>query len=147
MNEAIKATLALVSAELVKNEVSVETLLAAKLPPVRGDRIQLQQVLLNLIHNAVEAMIPVDESERELSIGTGQTENGSVLVTVCDSGTGIGAANLERVFEAFYTTKSSGIGIGLSLCRSIVKAHGGKLWAEAIEPRGAQFRISLPAEK
>ncbi len=147
INEAIKATLALVWTELVKNEVSVETLLAPELPPVRGDRIQLQQVLLNLIYNAVEAMIPVDESERALSIGTGQTEAGSVLVTVRNTGMGIGAENLEHVFEAFYTTKSSGVGIGLSLCRSIVKAHGGQLWAEENEPRGAQFRFSLPAEK
>jgi PAS domain S-box-containing protein len=147
INEAIKATLALVSAELVKNEVSVKTLLAPELPPVRGDRIQLQQVLLNLIHNAVEAMIPVDESERALSLSTAQTEAGSVFVTVRDTGMGIGAESLGHVFEAFYTTKSNGVGIGLSLCRSIVEAHGGRLWVETNEPRGAQFRFNLPAEK
>ena len=147
INEVIEATLALVWSEVVKNEVTVETQLAAKLPLVRGDRIQLQQVLLNLIYNAVEAMIPVDESERGLLLGTGQTGAGGVLVTVRDSGTGIGAENLEDVFEAFYTTKSNGVGIGLSLCRSIVEAHGGRLWAEANDPRGAQFRFILPAEK
>ncbi len=147
VNEAIKAALALAGSEAVRHEVSVKTRLAPELPPVRGDRIQLQQVLLNLIYNAIEAMIPADESTREMWIGTGQTGDGSVLVTVRDSGMGIGPEDLERVFKAFYTTKPNGVGIGLSLCRSIVEAHGGRLWAEANECGGAKFHFTLPAEK
>jgi signal transduction histidine kinase len=110
---------------------------------VAGDRVQLQQVLLNLILNAVEAMGSVQEGPRVLSIGAEQTENG-VLVAVGDSGPGIAAKHIERVFDAFYTTKFGGLRMGLSICRSIIDAHGGRLWAEANEPRGAVFRFSLP---
>ena len=147
LTKLLKQTLALAGREAVRHEVSVKTRLAPELPPVRGDRIQLQQVLLNLIYNAIEAMIPADESTREMWIGTGQTGDGSVLVTVRDSGMGIGPEDLERVFKAFYTTKPNGVGIGLSLCRSIVEAHGGRLWAEANECGGAKFHFTLPAEK
>jgi signal transduction histidine kinase len=113
------------------------------LVPVPGDRVQLQQVLLNLILNAAEAMGSVEEGPRELLISTEQDQAG-VLVAVRDSGPGIDSAHLDRVFDAFYTTKPSGTGMGLSICRSIIHAHGGKLWAEANEPRGAVFQFTLP---
>ena len=128
---------------IIRNGVSVQTRLADELPPVHGDRVQLQQVVLNLILNAVEAMGSVEAGARELLISTEQDHTG-VLVAVRDSGPGIDPTHLERVFEAFYTTKSSGTGMGLSICRSIIDAHGGRLWAEANEPRGAVFQFTLP---
>jgi signal transduction histidine kinase len=118
------------------------------LASVQGDCVQLQQVVLNLILNAVEAMGSVEAGPRELLIGTEQTQTGGVLVSVRDSGPGIDPDHLDRIFQAFYTTKSSGVGMGLSICRSIVHAHGGRLWADANEPRGAAFQFALPgAEK
>ena len=113
--------------------------------PVEGDRVQLQQVVLNLIVNAVEAMGSVGEGTRELTISTEQTKTKGVLVAVRDSGPGIDPENIERVFEAFYTTKSGGVGMGLSICRSIVEAHEGRLWATANLPRGAIFHFTVPA--
>jgi signal transduction histidine kinase len=104
----------------------------------------LQQVILNLLLNALEAMGSVEEAPRELSISTAQDHTG-VLVAVHDSGPGIPPQHLERVFDSFYTTKPSGTGMGLSICRSIVDAHGGRLWAEANEPRGSIFQFTLPA--
>ena len=128
--------------------MSVQTLLAEGLAPVQGDRVQLQQVVLNLILNAVEAMGAVEAGPRELLISTEQNQAKGVLVAVRDSGPGIDPENLERVFEAFYTTKTSGMGMGLSICRSIIDAHGGRLWASVNEPRGAVFQFTLPdAEK
>src|SRR6516162_1411642 len=121
--------------------VSVQTRLSEELIQIQGDRVQLQQVLLNL--NAVEAMDSVEVGVRELMISTEQDQTG-VLVAVRDSGPGIDPAHLDRVFDAFYTTKSSGTGMGLSICQSIIHAHGGKLWAEANEPRGAVFQFTLP---
>jgi signal transduction histidine kinase len=112
--------------------------------PVQGDRVQVQQVVLNLVLNAVEAMGSVEAGARELVISTEQTKTSGFLVAVRDSGPGIDPTHLERVFEAFYTTKSSGTGMGLSICRSIIDAHGGRLWAEANEPRGAVFQFTLP---
>jgi C4-dicarboxylate-specific signal transduction histidine kinase len=112
---------------------------------IEGDRVQLQQVLLNLILNAVEAVEMVQEGPRELSISAVKTQANLFLVSVRDTGPGISAENMERVFEAFYTTKSNGIGMGLSICRSIIDAHGGRLRAEANEPRGAIFQFTLPA--
>jgi signal transduction histidine kinase len=115
--------------------------------PVRGDRVQLQQVVLNLILNAVEALSSVEARARELLISTEQNQTNGVLVAVRDSGPGIDPEHIERVFEAFYTTKTSGVGMGLSICRSIIDAHGGRLWADKNEPRGAVFQFILPAEK
>jgi signal transduction histidine kinase len=129
---------------IAKNEVSVETALSESLPPVEGDRVQVQQVVLNLILNAVEAMTSVEAGARELLISTKQSETNGIVVTVGDSGPGIDPENLERVFEAFYTTKSNGVGMGLSICRSIIGAHGGRLWADENEPRGAVFQFTLP---
>src|SRR6185503_7919216 len=128
----------------IQNGVSVKTLLADGLPVIQGDRVQLQQVILNLVLNAVEAMGSVEAGPRELSISTEQSRAKGVLVTVRDSGPGIDPENLERVFESFYTTKASGTGMGLSICRSIVGAHGGRLWAGVNEPRGAVFQFTLP---
>jgi signal transduction histidine kinase len=112
---------------------------------VRGDRVQLQQVMLNLILNAVEAMSSIGEGTRELSISTERCQAGGILVAVRDSGPGIEAEHRNRIFEPFYTTKTSGIGMGLSICRSIIEAHGGHLWTDANRPRGAVFRFTLPA--
>jgi signal transduction histidine kinase len=109
--------------------------------PVQGDRVQVQQVVLNLILNALEAMGSVEAGARELAISAEQTKTAGALVAVRDSGPGIDPEHLERVFEAFYTTKSSGTGMGLSICRSIIDAHGGRLWAETNEPRGAVFQF------
>jgi len=143
LNEAIDEVTVLARSAIIRNGVSVQTRLADGLLPVHGDRVQLQQVVLNLILNAVEAMGSVEAGTRELSISTAQEQTG-VRVTVRDCGPGIDPRHLERVFEAFYTTKSSGTGMGLSICRSIIANHGGRLWAEANEPRGAVFQFTLP---
>ena len=145
LNDAIEEVIALVRGELSKNRVSVQTQLAEGLPPVHGDRVQLQQVMLNLILNAIEAMIGVDDEMRELVISTESSPSEGLLVAVGDSGPGIAPEDRERIFESFYTTKASGVGIGLSICRSIIDAHGGRLWADAHQPRGAVFRFTLPA--
>ena len=148
LNEAINEVIVLARSAIIKNGVSVQTRFAEGLLPVEGDRVQLQQVVLNLILNAVEAMSSVEAGPRELLISTEQTRTGGVLVSVRDSGPGIDPDHLDRVFEAFYTTKSSGVGMGLSICRSIIDAHGGRLWADANAPRGAVFQFTLPgAEK
>jgi C4-dicarboxylate-specific signal transduction histidine kinase len=144
LNEAINEVIALGRSAVVKNGVSVQTRLSEGLFPVHGDRVQLQQVVLNLLLNAVEAMGSVEAKPRDLWISTEHDHTG-VLVAVRDSGPGLDPAHLERVFDAFYTTKSSGMGMGLSICRSIIEAHGGRLWAEANEPRGAIFQFTLPA--
>jgi C4-dicarboxylate-specific signal transduction histidine kinase len=145
LNESINEVLVLARSAITENEVSVQTRLAEGLLTVHGDRVQLQQVVLNLILNAVEAMGSVEAGTRELLISTEQGRISGVLLAVRDSGPGIDPAHLERVFDAFYTTKSGGVGMGLSICRSIIDAHGGRLWAEATEPRGAVFQFTLPA--
>jgi len=144
LNDAIDEVIVLGRSAITKNGILVQTRLAEGLFPVEGDRVQLQQVILNLVLNAVEAMSSVEAGPQDLLIGTEQTQGNGVLVTVRDSGPGIDPENLGRVFEAFYTTKTSGLGIGLSICRSIIDAHGGRLWADANEPRGAVFRFTLP---
>jgi PAS domain S-box-containing protein len=143
LNQAITDVIALAHGAIIKNGVSVQTRLTDDLLSVQGDRVQLQQVVLNLILNAVEAMGSVEAGARELSIITGQDQAG-VRVAVRDSGPGIDPDHRERIFQAFYTTKSSGTGMGLSICRSIINAHGGRLWVEANEPRGAVFQFILP---
>ena len=144
INDAILAVIALTRMEAANNSVSVRTQLAEGLPPVQGDRVQLQQVVLNLIINAIEAMRDVGEEERELFIST-RNEPDGVSVEVRDSGPGFAPETLERVFAGFYTTKPGGLGMGLSICRSIIEAHGGRLWASANLPRGASFQFALPA--
>jgi PAS domain S-box-containing protein len=144
LNDAIAEVIALVRGELSKHHVSVKTQPGEALPPVLGDRVELQQVVLNLVLNAIEAMAGTHENARELSISTEATPAGGVLVTVRDSGPGIIQENHEQIFESFYTTKTGGVGIGLSICRSIVNAHGGRLWVDAHRPPGAVFRFTLP---
>jgi len=146
LNAAINEVIVLARSVITRNGVSVQTRLADGLFPVQGDRVQLQQVVLNLILNAVEAMGSVEAEPRALLISTEQDHTG-VLVAVRDSGPGIDPAHLERVFEAFYTTKSGGTGMGLSICWSIIDAHGGRLWADANEPRGAVFQFTLPGSE
>jgi PAS domain S-box-containing protein len=146
VNDAIDEVIALTQIEVAKNRISVQRCFAEGLFPLQADRVQLQQVALNLMLNAVEAMSSVDEGPRELLISTEQSQVNGVVVAVRDSGPGIDQEHLERVFETFYTTKSSGIGMGLSISRSIVEAHGGRLWASANEPRGAIFQFTVPAK-
>lgn len=145
INEAIREATELTHGEAVKNGVAVRTELADGLPLIHGDRVELQQVILNLVINAVEAMSGVSEATRDLLISTGKAEPGHLVVVVRDSGPGLAQATLERVFEAFYTTKRSGLGLGLSICRSIIEAQGGRLWATANVPRGAIFQFTVSA--
>ncbi len=147
INEAILEVIALTRGEMVQNGVSVRTQLAEDLPLIQADRVQLQQVILNLIINAVEAMSGASEGVRDLLISTGGDASNGVLVSLRDSGPGLDPASLERLFDAFYTTKSSGLGMGLSICHSIIEAHGGRIWAGANEPRGAVFHFTLPLER
>jgi PAS domain S-box-containing protein len=144
-NEAVNEVIVMVQSAIAKNGISFSTRLMDGLVPVQGDRVQLQQVLVNLILNAVEAMSSIEDGTRELSIRTEQSQTGGILVAVHDSGPGVDPVNLERVFEPFYTTKTSGIGMGLSICQTIINGHGGRLWMSANEPRGAVFQFTLPA--
>jgi PAS domain S-box-containing protein len=144
INDAILEVVALTRTQAANNSVSVQTQLAQDLPRIQGDRVQLQQVLLNFVINAIEAMRDVGEEERELLISS-RNEPDGVSVEVRDSGPGFAPAALERVFEAFYTTKPGGLGLGLSICRSIIEAHNGRLWASANVPRGAIFGFIAPA--
>jgi PAS domain S-box-containing protein len=144
LNGAINEVIVLARGEITKNGVSVDADLAEGALLVEGDRVQLQQVMLNLILNAVEAMGSIEEEPRKLTISSEQTAANGVVVAVRDTGSGIHPEHVERVFEAFYTTKSSGVGMGLSICRSIIDAHGGRLWAETNKPRGALLRFILP---
>jgi PAS domain S-box-containing protein len=145
INGAIHEVIALTRGEAVKNGVSVQTELIDGLPLIEGHRVQLQQVILNLIINAFEAMSGISEGVRELLISTRKAEPDGVLVAVRDSGPGLAPATLERLFESFYTTKPGGLGLGLSICRSIIEAHGGRLWACANVPCGAIFQFTVPA--
>jgi PAS domain S-box-containing protein len=147
LNRAIHEVIVMVRSAIDNNKILVRTRLMEGLAPVRADRVQVQQVVVNLVLNAVEAMSAVEEGARELSISTKRSETGDILVAVQDSGPGIDPEHLERVFAPFYTTKTSGIGMGLSICRSIIAAHGGRLWAEAHRPRGAIFQFTLPASR
>jgi len=147
INEAIREVIALTRGEAAKTGVSVQTDLADGLPPICGDRVQLQQVILNLIINAIEAMSGIAETPRALLISTGRAEQGGVFVAVRDSGPGLDPASLEHLFNAFYTTKSGSMGMGLAICRSIIEAHEGQLWACANEPRGAVFQFTLPLQR
>jgi signal transduction histidine kinase len=144
INQAILEVIALIRSEAVKHSVSLRTQLAAGLPHVHGDRVQLQQVILNVIVNAIEAMSGVSDGLRELLIGTRKDGLGEVIVAVQDSGPGLSRENLERLFDPFYTTKPSGMGMGLSICRSIVEAHGGHIWASPTAGQGATVQFTLP---
>ena len=144
INAIIVEVIALVRYEVQGQRVSVQTALAKDLPPVQGDRIQLQQVLMNLMMNAIEAMSGSDEAPRVLSIASSRAGARAMLIRVADSGPGLNPATRDRLFQAFHTTKPQGMGMGLAISRSIVEAHGGRLWATANEPHGAVFQFTLP---
>ena len=147
INEPILEVIALARSEVQRSGVSLQTRLAPDLPLVEGDRVELQQVMLNLILNAVEALSGVSEGSRDLLISSEDGGADGVRVAVQDSGPGLIPESADRLFEAFYTTKPTGMGMGLAICRSIIEAHGGRLWATANEPRGAVFQFSLPPER
>jgi C4-dicarboxylate-specific signal transduction histidine kinase len=134
----------LTQGEAAKNDVAVRTQLVDGLQPIEGDRVQLQQVILNLVMNAIEAMSGTDEPPRELLLTSEEAEPGRVRVSVRDTGPGLGSPAPDRLFHAFHTTKANGLGLGLSICRSIIEAHGGKLSAAANSPRGAVFQFVVP---
>jgi PAS domain S-box-containing protein len=143
-NDLIRDVLTFVQRELMSHQVSLQMELVPALPMILGDRVQLQQVIINLVMNGIEAMQPVTDRPRELVIRSRQDETEQVLVGVTDCGVGIPAENVDRLFNAFFTTKSSGMGMGLSICRSIIEAHGGRLWATANVPHGATLQFTLP---
>jgi PAS domain S-box-containing protein len=145
INQVITESMVLTRGELGRNRISLETRLSRPLPLIRGDRIQLQQIMTNLMMNAIEAVGSADAPTRKLKIGsaTDETEN-HIVVTVRDSGEKLRSDSIDQFFEAFYSTKSTGMGIGLSICRSIVEAHGGRIWATANADRGATFHVLLP---
>jgi PAS domain S-box-containing protein len=144
INDVIREVIALVHRELTSLQVSLRMDLAPALPMILGDRVQLQQVIINLVMNGIEAMRSATDRPRELVIRSRQDETQQVLVSVTDCGVGISAENADRLFNAFFTTKSGGMGMGLSICRSIMQAHGGQLWAIANVPHGATFKFTLP---
>ncbi|HTQ49839.1 MAG TPA: PAS domain-containing protein, partial [Candidatus Acidoferrales bacterium] len=144
LNEVVQEVLKLVHSDLVNHGVAAHTELAPRLPMVNADRVQIQQVLLNLVMNACDAMAGLPAGERKLLVHTGSDDGEGVRISIADQGTGIVPADLERVFEPFFTTKAQGMGLGLSVCRSIITAHGGKLWAANNPGRGAILHVRLP---
>ena len=144
LNEVILEVLALAQNQARRKGVQVKRELADDLPPVLGDRVQLQQVILNLVVNGMEAIVNNKNGERELSISSGKDGSNNLIVAVRDSGAGLDPANLERVFDAFFTTKPDGMGMGLAISRTIIESHGGRLWATSNSPRGAVFQFTLP---
>jgi PAS domain S-box-containing protein len=144
IDDIIREVLALARGELRRHDVILHTELAAGDRPVMGDRVQLQQVLLNLIMNGVEAMRAVTERTKELSVSSTLAEPGSMLIAVKDTGTGLDPAVAERMFQPFFTTKSDGLGMGLAICRSIIEAHSGRLWVSPRTPHGADVRFTVP---
>lgn len=159
LNEVVAEVVAAVHSEVERNQISLQTDLADDLPPLMGDRIQLQQVILNLLVNAIQALSGMSEGPRELCISAykgnhakrseykGFAKPEEILIEVRDSGPGLNPDHLNQLFEAFYTTKPQGLGIGLTISRTIVEAHGGRLWAKPNEPRGAVFQFSLPVRR
>src|SRR6516162_9941877 len=147
VNEAIRNAIILTRSEVVKIGASIQTQLAEPLPFFRGDRVQIQQVMVNLIVNAVQAMSGDGDGRREMQISTETDEAEGVRVGVRDTGPGLAPESLSRLFEPFYTTKAEGMGMGLAICRSIVEAHGGRLWATACQPHGTLFQFTIPAEQ
>jgi signal transduction histidine kinase len=144
LNEAAREVIALSLSDLQRNRVIVRSEFAEDLPPVIGDRVQLQQVILNLLRNASDAMVGIDDRPRDLLITTRRQGDEGVRLSVQDSGIGALPQDLQKLFEAFYTTKSGGMGIGLSVSRSIIERHHGRLWAEANSGPGATFFFSVP---
>jgi C4-dicarboxylate-specific signal transduction histidine kinase len=145
INDVIREAISLEQREMLSRQVSLRTELASALPPVLGDRVQLQQVVINLVMNALEAMAPVTDRPRDMLIRSQQEASNEVLVAVRDSGMGIDSENAERLFNAFFTTKPTGMGMGLSISRSIIAAHGGRLWASPNADHGSTFQFTLPS--
>ena len=145
LNEVVAEVIPLLQREMFDHRVSLRTDLAPDLPAIVGDRIQLQQVIVNLMLNGMEAMQSIADRPRELTIRSRRDGALQVQLTVTDCGVGISADSAERLFSPFFTTKSSGMGMGLSISRSIIEAHGGRLWAEPNEPQGAIFQFTMPA--
>jgi C4-dicarboxylate-specific signal transduction histidine kinase len=145
MNDTIMGVLSLVRSEIEQNHISLRTRLASNLPLVRGDQVQLQQVLINLIVNAIEALSTVEVGSRELLLSSAKDETGNIVVSVSDWGPGIDSSAGDRLFDAFYTTKKSGLGMGLAISRTIVESHGGHICAKPNVPRGASIEFNLPA--
>jgi signal transduction histidine kinase len=146
IDEAIREIVALTAAEIQQNRISLRTRLADDLPPVLGHRIEIEQVVLNLILNAVESVAAGAEGPRDILVSAAKDASGNVRVAVSDSGRGLEGKEGERLFEPFYTTKPEGMGMGLAISRSIVEAHGGRIWATPNAPRGAVVQLTLPAE-
>jgi C4-dicarboxylate-specific signal transduction histidine kinase len=144
ISELVLSTLTLLDREIQQNQISVGIDLSRDLPPVRGDRVQLQQVILNLILNAIDALTLVPEPDRRLVISSAMNDPKSMIISVEDTGSGFAPEELDRLFQAFYTTKRNGMGMGLAISRSIVEAHGGRMWAKPNSPRGANFHLVLP---
>ena len=144
LNDLVKVVANYVSSDLVQAAVAVQCELTPGLPPIFGRPIQLQQVLMNLIINAKEAMLSVIDRPRRLTIRTGRSEAGDILVTVADNGDGMSQEASARAFEHFYTTKHGGMGLGLALSRTLIEAHGGRLWCDALTPHGTCFSFTLP---
>jgi signal transduction histidine kinase len=147
VNALIRDILVLTHAQADDQKVRLHTQLMDGLPRIAANRVQLQQVILNLVMNAIEAMSSVTDRPRELQISSATHNPSGVVVTVADTGTGIDPQNSERVFDAFFTTKSNGMGMGLSICRSIVEAHGGRLSVSPAHPHGSVFQVFLPLGK
>jgi signal transduction histidine kinase len=145
VNELVSEVLSLVAHEAQRKHITLQTELADDLPSVLGDRVQLYQVLLNLVMNGMEAMNGIEQRILELTVKIDRAENGEVVVAVTDRGTGIKPQELDRVFKAFHTTKNASLGMGLAICRSIIEAHGGRLWAESNIGPGTTFKFTLPA--
>ncbi len=146
VNELIREVVALLQAGASKNQVELQTELTSDLPPAVGDRVQVQQVIVNLAMNGIEAMGAVIDRPRRLVIRSERRNSEELLVAVRDSGVGIDAKDFKRIFDAFFTTKAQGMGMGLSICRSIVEAHGGRLWASANSDYGATLQFTLQAD-
>jgi signal transduction histidine kinase len=145
VNEILGEMIVLLQGEAARYSISVQTELAADIPKIMGDRVQLQQVMMNLMTNSIEAMKALD-GMRELAINSQRAENEQLLVSVCDTGVGLPPKQGDQIFDAFFTTKPNGTGMGLRICRSIVESHGGRLWAGNNSPRGARFSFTLPAK-
>jgi signal transduction histidine kinase len=144
LTDLIDEVLAIVRGELERHQVLLETERSDRLPTIIAERAQLQQVVLNLVINAVDAMSSVTDRKRILMVRSEMSESDHVLITVEDSGTGIEPGNASRVFDAFFTTKDQGMGMGLSVCRTIIESHGGQLWFSARSPHGSSFSAKLP---
>jgi C4-dicarboxylate-specific signal transduction histidine kinase len=144
LNELVRETAALLDRDLVGGRVSIELALDEALPPVLADRVQMQQVLVNLLINAIEAMTTTRGRSRRIAVRSVVLDDRDVLLEVSDTGKGISPEDMPQIFDVFYTTKPTGTGLGLSLCRNIVEGHGGRLWASPGEKRGATFHLQLP---